>query len=252
MTEEKTYIYGKHAVAEALKNTPKAIEKIFLDERFSDAEIKGLIQKSNILTAELKAGKISHEIYETAVHQGIVAVMSPKNVVRQYKEFIQSLDVTPDIALVLLNEIQDPQNVGAIIRSAAAFGIAGVLMPSRNQGLVTGAVAKTSVGMAFRIPVVEVGNVNTTLLDLKDKGFWIYGLDGESPTPITEEKFEAPTVFVLGNEAEGIRAKTLETCDIVLSIPTHPQCESLNAAASAAVALYTWSTLHPNAITPKK
>ena len=110
------------------------------------------------------------------------------------------------------------------------------------------AVVKVSAGMAFRIPLVSVGNVNTTIRDLKEQGFWIYGLAGEAEKGLSDERFDAPAVFVLGNESKGIREKTLEHCDILLSIPTDPRCESLYAAASAAVALYAWSTQHPQAL----
>jgi 23S rRNA (guanosine2251-2'-O)-methyltransferase len=102
--------------------------------------------------------------------------------------------------------------------------------------------------MAFRIPLVMVGNINNTLRDLKEKGFWVYGLDETATQLITEEKFDAPTAFVLGNEGTGIREKTRELCDILLSIPMSPKCESLNAATSGAIAFYAWSAKH----SPKK
>jgi 23S rRNA (guanosine2251-2'-O)-methyltransferase len=101
--------------------------------------------------------------------------------------------------------------------------------------------------MAFRVPLVSIGNVNTTLRDLKDKGYWIYGLAMEG-TPLNEENFDAPSVFVLGNEGAGIREKTLETCDIALSIPMNPRCESLNVAVSAGVVFHSWSQKHPHAL----
>jgi len=107
---------------------------------------------------------------------------------------------------------------------------------------------KVSAGMAFRIPLVTVSNINNTIRDLKKKGFWIYGLEGESKNSMHDEKFDAPTAIILGNEAEGIREKTKELCDVLLSIPMNPSCESLNAAASAAVALYAWSAKHPNVL----
>ena len=147
-----------------------------------------------------------------------------------------------------MGELQDPHNVGAIIRSAAAFGVSGVLMPEHNQAPITGAVVKVSAGMAFRIPLVRIGNINTVIRDLKERGFWVYGLDGEAKTSIVDESFDAPTVFILGNESKGIREKTAELCDVMLSIPMHPQCESMNVASSTSVALYAWSAKHPNAL----
>ena len=187
---------------------------------------------------------------EDAVHQGVVGVLSTPRLMLPYKEFITSLSVTPHTALVLLGEVQDPHNVGAIIRSAAGFGVAGVLIPEHNQAQVTGAVIKVSAGMAFKIPLVAVGNVNTTARDLKEKGFWIYGLDGDAPLSVSGETYSKPSVFILGNEGRGLRLKTQEVCDVLLSIPMHPRCESLNVSVSAAVTLAAWSTQHAEALKP--
>ncbi len=173
------------------------------------------------------------------------------NLVRSYAEFIASLAITPDTALVLLDELQDPQNVGAIIRSAAAFGLAGVLLPEHNQAPVTDAVISVSAGMAYQIPLVQIGNVNQTVRDLKERGFWIYGLEGSAGKNLSEEKFDAPAVFILGNESKGIREKTREHCDVLLRIPLHPRCDSLNVAASAAIALHAWSRQHQPALDPR-
>jgi len=98
------------------------------------------------------------------------------------------------------------------------------------------------------LPVVRVTNLAQTIETLKSESFWVYGLDAEAKQSLASEKFEEPAVFVLGNESKGIREKTLELCDIPLSIPMHPQCESLNVAASAAVVLYAWSGKHKGAL----
>ena len=182
------------------------------------------------------------------MHQGVEGVVSLEKLLVDYKKFITDLEVTEDTSLLILNEIQDPNNVGAIIRSAAAFGVSGILIPQHNQAPISGAVVKVSAGMAFRIPIVSIGNINSTIRDLKEKSFWIYGMEGESENSIADESFDRPTVFILGNEAKGIREKTKDLCDILLSIPMNRQCESLNVAASTAVALYEWSKKHPKAL----
>jgi 23S rRNA (guanosine2251-2'-O)-methyltransferase len=164
-----------------------------------------------------------------------------------FGEFLAKLKPGKATALALMGEVQDPHNVGAIIRSAAAFGLAGVLIPEHNQAQVTGTVVKTSAGMAFRIPLVSIGNVNDTLRTLKEAGFWIYGLAMEG-NPLPSETFDAPAVFVLGSEGSGIREKTLEECDIKLSIPMHPRCESLNVAVSGGIVFSTWAAQHPHAM----
>jgi len=150
-----------------------------------------------------------------------------------------------------LSGVQDPHNVGAIIRSAAGFGVAGILMPQTNQAPITGAVLKVSAGMAFRIPLVSVSDILAAIKDLKKKGFKVYGLSGEGAQSITQEEFPTPTLFIFGNEAEGIPQTLRSLCDAVLSIPIHPQCESLNVAASAAAALFAWSSKHPEALKAK-
>jgi len=235
----KTYIYGKHAVLEAILHASHTVEQVLIASNFDDKMIPKTIKDSKIPTGIL--GKLPREIDPEATHQGIIAEIDLSKLVKPFNEFIKNLSVGADTSLVILGELQDPQNVGAVIRSAAAFGISGILIPAHNQAPISGTVIKVSAGMAFRIPLVAVGNVNTTIHDLKEKGFWIYGLSGKAKQSIVDEKFDAPTVFILGNESKGIRQKTEELCDILLSIPIDPKCESLNAAASAAVAMYAWS-----------
>ncbi len=244
---EKIYIYGKHALMEALRNAPHAVKKVFLASQ-SDAELMKLVNKAGIVPSTLGKGEGAGDVDADKTHQGVIGLVSLEKLVRPYESFIKNLEVTKDTALVLMGELQDPHNVGAVIRSAAALGIAGVLIPEHNQAPVTGTVVKVSAGMAFRIPIVSIGNVNTVVRDLKEKGFWIYGLDGEATQSLNDEKFEAPMVFILGNEAKGIREKTRELCDVMMSIPMHPRCESMNVASSTAIALYEWSTHHPNSL----
>lgn len=251
MKQDKIYIYGKHALTEALRNNPKAVDRIFSASKL-DNELADLAKAANVRVDQLRAGGMPDGIEKNATHQGLIGRVSLRALVRPYKDFIETVTVTPDTCIIVLGEIQDPHNVGAIIRSAAAFGATAVLMPEHNQAPVTGAVVKVSAGMAFRTPLVQIGNVNTTLEDLKKRGFWVYGLDGSATQSVVDETFEKATVIVLGNEGAGIREKTLELCDIPLSIPMSPDCESLNVAASAAVTLYAWSARHPSALLPKK
>lgn len=160
--------------------------------------------------------------------------------------FLAGCDVSPGTALVILGEVQDPHNVGAIIRSAAAFGAAAVVLPERRQAPVTPVVVSASAGAAHDIPLVSIGNVNQAIRTLKAHGFWIYGLAGDGDRPLPRERFDAPAAFVLGNEGEGLREKTREHCDVILSIPIRSRIESLNVSNAAAVALYAWSAQHPS------
>ena len=244
---DKIYIYGRHALMEAILNTPETLERVYLED-MDDRELISLLNREKIPVSHYDLKSIPRGVSREDTHQGYIGSVKLGQLVKSYDEFIEALNVGPDSALVILGEVQDPQNVGAIIRAAAGFGIAGVLIPAHNQAQISGAVVKVSAGMAFHVPLISIGNVNTTIADLKKRGFWIYGLDGEAKQSIHAEKFDAPTVFILGNESTGIRMKTLELCDVSLVIPLHPQCESLNVAASAAVALYAWSCKHPRVL----
>jgi 23S rRNA (guanosine2251-2'-O)-methyltransferase len=244
-TQNKIQIYGKHAVMEALQHKPDVLDKVFLAKENDDVLLRKAIKNANITPLALDFNKKEND---DIVHQGVVAEVSANRLVTDYKKFISGLEITEDTSLLVLSEIQDPQNVGAIIRSAVAFGVSGILLPQHNQAQISGTVIKVSAGMAFRIPLIQISNVNNTVRDLKKRGFWIYGMEGESEKNIADEPFDTPTVFVLGNEAKGVREKTKDLCDILLSIPMNQKCESLNVAASTAIALYEWSTKHKKAL----
>jgi 23S rRNA (guanosine2251-2'-O)-methyltransferase len=154
--------------------------------------------------------------------------------------------------LVLMGGITDPHNVGAIIRTAAGFGATAVLMPESNQAPISGTVVKVSAGMAFRIPLVQIPPVDATMAMLRKRGFKVYGLAGEGKTSVFDEKFEGPTVLLLGNEGAGLSKEIRKQCDTVISIPINPQCESLNVAAASAVALFSWSMHHKAALRPRQ
>lgn len=248
MTQNKIHIYGKHAVMEALKHSPQALRKVYLSPNLKEPQLMSMVDRARIPTAKLSVSSLPGDIKGSDSHQGVIGVISLESLTIPYDRFASTLSKNPSTALVLLDEIQDPHNVGAIIRSAAAFGIGGVLIPQHNQAPVTGTVVKVSAGMAFRIPLITIGNINNTIRDLKDKGFWIYGLEGGTKNTTVTEQFTHPAVFVLGNESKGIRHKTKEYCDVLLSIPIHPRCESLNVAASTAVTLAAWSNQHPEAL----
>lgn len=240
--EEKIYLYGKHALREALIGKPESLRKVFLDANASsDSELVGLLKSHNVPINSMKESKGGNRISEDAVHQGVIAELNPEALYTNL-DAVLSQTRAGSPCIVILDELQDPHNVGAIIRSAAAFGASAVLIPEHNQAPITGAVIKASAGMALRMPIVRIGNVNQTMRLLKDEhGFWSYGLAMGGETKLKDAQFDTPTLLVVGNESTGIREKTLELCDIKLSIPMDPRCESLNAAAAASVVLYEWS-----------
>jgi len=248
MKENEIYVYGKHAVAEALLYAPDTvIKKIFLAPTIDDPKFLELVHHRGITPSELSANALSGAGRD-ASHQGVIALIDTTALLIPLQKFLKEIDMSKNPALALLGEIQDPHNVGAIIRSAAAFGISGVLIPKDRQAPITGAVVKASAGMAFRVPLVQIGNVNQAVRELKDKKFWVYGLSGEGANTVGKELFTEASVFVVGNEATGIREKTAELCDVMLKIPMHPRTESLNAAVSAAIVLQEWSRQHPEAL----
>ncbi len=247
MDDRYIYIYGKHAVLEALVFRPDVIEELFVRDE-AQPEIRTKLLTSVKKVTVFKGDAIPREVDTHAVHQGMIAKIDRQKLVIDFDDFKRTLTVGADTALALLGEVQDPHNVGAVIRSAAGFGLSAVLIPKHRQAGVTGTVVKVSAGMAFKIPLVEVANVNRAISDLKKIGFFIYGLDGGGDISLPQESFTKPSVFLLGNEGEGIRAKTKEHCDLIMSIPTHARCESLNASASAAVVFYAWSVQHQSAL----
>ncbi len=241
----EAYIYGRHAVLGILNAAPERVRALYVNSH-TEQEFKPLARKFNIPALEISP-KLARE-FEGQVHQGIFAEVSMKGLVRDYAEFMNGLEPTASTCLVLLNEITDPYNVGAIVRSAAAFGAAGVLLPTHNQAPITGIVAKASAGTVFSVPIIAINNENQTIRDLKERRYWVYGLAMEGKNELSKEKFDAPTVIVIGNEGEGLRQKTAEHCDVLLRIPMHWKTESLNASVSAGVVLATWSNQHPEAL----
>ncbi len=249
MQKELVYIYGKHALDEALSFRPDLVTELYVASDFKDAKLLAKFGRAKVAPKLLNEKRLPGGLRSDAVHQGVVAAVNVESLLIDYKKFIDGIDMTPRTAFLVLGEVQDPHNVGAVIRSAAACGFAGVMIPPHNQAPVTGTVVKVSAGMAFRIPLIAIRNVNATLTDLKKRGCWVYGLAGEEGSvALPKEQFSRPAVFVLGNEGEGLRQKTREACDTLLAIPMHPRCESLNAAASAAIVMYAWSSQHPEAL----
>lgn len=246
--KEMTYIYGRHAVLEALKRRSDLVTRVIIQkEHLTDPKVAIALKNVKEIT-ELNEKKLPGGIGKDAVHQGFIAAIEADKLLIPFKTYKSKLETTPDTAVLVLGEVQDPHNVGAIIRSAAAFGFTAVLIPEHRQAPVTGTVIKVSAGMAFSIPLVVVKNVNAALRELKDKGFWVYGLDMDGSVALPEEEFKKPTVLVVGNEGDGIRLKTAELCDTILTIPMHPRAESLNASVGAATAMYAWSAKHPVAV----
>lgn len=234
----KLYIYGKHSVAEALRHAPRAVRALYLEEP-GDKTLYELASKAGIKVTPLDMRRVTSMVEGSAAHQGAVALVGATELLQDAERFVESFKSKEGSVLVFLSEVQDPHNVGAIIRSAAAFGASAVLLPVHKQSPITAAVIRSSAGMAFQVPLVGVPNPQQTIAALKKKGVRVLGLAAEGKVKLEEESFEVPTMLVLGNEAEGVAPYARALCDDMLSINIEPKAESLNVAASAAVALYT-------------
>ena len=141
--------------------------------------------------------------------------------------------------LVALDGVTDPRNLGAIIRSAAAFGVAGVIIPERRSAAMTAAAWKTSAGAAARMPVAQVTNLNRAIEEVQEQGYFVVGLDGEASELISDMKVATePVMIIVGSEGKGLSRLTSEKCDLVVKIPMRSTTESLNASVATSIALY--------------
>lgn len=225
------WIWGWHAVEAALDNpargaphkllaTPERARQI--ESRFG--RFAGEIADNNQIAARLPSN---------AVHQGVTLKPEPLD-----SAMLADFDATRGAVLLMLDQVTDPQNVGAILRSAAAFGAAGVILQDRHAPKLTGALAKAAVGAVEKIPVARVVNLSRALDELSDLGWRAVGLAGETDQTLEQVLDGTPTVLVLGSEGEGMRRLVAEHCDELAKIPMPGGFESLNVAAAAAVALY--------------
>ena len=235
------YSYGVNPIQELLDREPDTIEKLYIrDNLRSTASFNIVNSASNhrIPVTKVPESKLI-DLVGDVNHQGIVAAISEINYL-EFEEWLSELEPTPETAVLCLDEIEDPHNLGAILRTAAAAGISAVIVPKHRQAPVNATVMKTSAGTAGRIPIVRAVNLNQAILSLKDNKFWIAGLDQTADSSIWEQTYDVPMAFVIGNEGRGMRKKTGEHCDFLLSLPMENGVESLNASVSAALICYEW------------
>jgi 23S rRNA (guanosine2251-2'-O)-methyltransferase len=237
------YCYGKNPLHEALKKHVKTpcIEKLFITKQaLLEKDIASAIDRYKLPYTVVTREEIEHQVGKSSVHQGVMFTVHEKSLFVPLDTLLVALEKKERPLLVLLDALEDPHNIGAIIRSALAFGADGIILSHRHTGSLTGTSVKASAGALFHIPLAEVVNTNATLIALKKRRFWIYALVGGGDTSLTKVAFDSPSVLVVGNEGEGIGKKTLEHSDFRLSIPITKECESLNASNATAVALYEW------------
>ena len=238
---ENFFIYGKKPVEEALSARPKQIDKIFVKNSISSNSYKNLHEiasKNHVPLVTVPDAKIFN-LVGRANHQGFVAQMS--NITySNFFDWIETQDLSERIAVLLLDGIEDPHNLGAILRTAAAAGMKAVIVPTQNQVPVNATVFKTSAGTAGRIPIIRVHDTTQGFKDLKLAGFSIVGLDGAAKNEIWDANFENPVAFLIGNEGKGISKGLIKKCDQLIKFPMEHNVESLNASVSAALISYEW------------
>lgn len=239
--DSNIYIYGKNPVSETLNREPERIDKIYVRNSLKDSNISEIftLASNNRIPINHVPGSKLFDLVGGVNDQGIVALMSAVEY-HDFGQWVSGLDLKTYPGILLLDEITDPHNLGAILRTAAAAGISAVLVPKHRQAPVNATVFKTSAGTAGKIPIVRVGNLNQCIMELKDIGFWIAGLDAKGDQELWEFEVDRPLAFVIGSEGSGIRKKTLEHCDYHISIPMKNGVESLNASVSAALISYEW------------
>jgi 23S rRNA (guanosine2251-2'-O)-methyltransferase len=226
------WIYGYHAVTEALRNPDRRPERLLATASAAE-RLRRDCPESRPEIAD--RGEIDAQLPPGAVHQGVALLASPL----PGQALEEVLPPPGETALILmLDQVTDPQNVGAILRSAAAFGARAVIVPRRHAPPVTGALAKAASGALEHVPLIEVGNLERALQTLKDAGFWCIGLDGAAKQSIDQPLPGDRLVLVMGAEGPGLRRLTAERCDLLVRLPTQGPIAALNVSNAAAVALY--------------
>lgn len=247
---EDLLLFGRNPVEEQLTINPEKIEKIYIRDSAGSglARIIALASDSRIPVQRVPGKKLS-ELVGAVNDQGVVAQMSSIAYL-ELEDWLETTEVASNPVVILLDEIEDVANFGAILRTAAASGVTAVIVPKHRQAPVNATVFKTSAGTAGRVPIVRVVNLNQSIARLKEAGFWIAGLDQQAKTMLWQQDLRMPLGIVLGSEGKGIRQKTLEHCDFTVQLPMVNQVESLNASVSAALVCY--EVVRQKLMSPKK
>ncbi|AFY78198.1 MAG: 23S rRNA (guanosine(2251)-2'-O)-methyltransferase RlmB [Hydrococcus sp. C42_A2020_068] len=238
--EASDLVYGRHPVIAALESDRQLnriwiVPKLRYDSRFlsllQDAKAKGTVIDE---VDSYRLDRITHG----ANHQGIAAQIAPHAYIELADLIERAKATTPESVIVIADGITDPHNLGAIIRTAEAFGAQGLIIPQRRAAGITSTVMKVAAGALEHFPVARVVNLTRALEELKQSGFWIYGTAAGSGKPLHSIKWHGAIGLVIGSEGEGLSLLTQRSCDELVTIPLAGKTPSLNASVSAAIALY--------------
>lgn len=221
-------VYGRNVAKDLIRKNEK-IKKIIIQDNFDDKELISLIEKSKF-NVQIKSKREIDDLCP-GVNQGIILDIPDY----QYKNLGDVLDQE---ILVLLDHLEDPHNLGAIIRTCEAAGIKAVIIPKDRQVQVNATVMKTSVGTLNNVDVVSVSNLNNTIKTLKDNGYWIVGTSLENSQDYREVDYSGKIALIIGNEGRGISDLVAKNCDFLVKIPMYGETNSLNASVAAGIMIY--------------
>ncbi|MCQ2373507.1 MAG: 23S rRNA (guanosine(2251)-2'-O)-methyltransferase RlmB [Phascolarctobacterium sp.] len=236
--ENHDIIAGRNAVMEALRSQ-RSINKILVQDGAKGGSMSEIIAlaKERSLNLEFVKGEKLDKLVPGIRHQGVVAMVAPIAFQTMEDVFAKAAAKNEDPFIILLDELQDPQNVGALIRTADAAGVHGIMMPKRRSCPLNAVVAKISAGAVEYVPVVQIGNIAQTIEELQKRGCWVVGADMDGAT-YYEANLKGPLVLVIGAEGKGLGRLVKQKCDAIVSIPMVGGVSSLNASNAGAILMY--------------
>lgn len=229
-------LVGIHAVAAALRSG-RRIDRVIIGQGARNNRLQPLIQECRRIGIPVRFEPRSalRRLSGTSAHQNVVAICSAA-ALRTLESILD--DKAEPSTIVVLDSVQDPHNLGAVIRTADGAGAAAALIPERRSAGLSGATAKAAAGALETLPVVRVKNLGRALDQLKDAGFWLYGLDGAADTDYDSIEYSSHCALVMGSESRGLRKKVAERCDFLVRIPLLGSVTSLNVSVAAGIALF--------------
>jgi 23S rRNA (guanosine2251-2'-O)-methyltransferase len=233
-------IYGINPVLEALRAERQILNKVLVVREKHGAPLRALRQlaREKGIPIQTRPKEVLNKLAGTERHQGVIGLPAGSSYA-SFEDLRESIRSAPGYALVLiLDGVEDPQNLGSLIRTAEACGVQGVIIPKDRAVGLTPTVFKASAGAAAHVPVIRVTNLASALEELKKEGFWIVGADPRGEKNLYEMKFDMNIGLVVGSEGKGIRPLVLKKCDYTISIPMKGKVSSLNAAIAGAVILF--------------
>jgi len=237
---------GIHPVTEALR-AGHPLDRILVAQGAGGPRVQAVIDLARQVEVPVRFEPRSalDRVAGTSAHQGVVALGAAK----KYAD-LDSVAKPASGILVVLDGVEDPHNLGAIIRTAHAAGAAGVIVPERRAAGITDVVAKAAAGALEHLPVVRVTNINRALEDLKERGYWIYGLDERGAEDYDRVQYSQPTALVLGAEGKGLHEQVRRHCDVLVRIPIAGKISSLNVSVAAGIVLFEWKRRVGQALPP--